>query len=67
MNNKASAESRTVDSFVVSEPILRVLCETTVALAEIRQRGCNHLSVENFAPECLRNLLDVVNVHTHNH
>ena len=52
-----------VEQLVVSADVLRVLCDATVRLAEIRQRGCSHLCVENFAPECLRNLIDV---YTHN-
>ena len=43
---------------IVSVDVLRVLCDATVRLTEIRQRGCSHLCVENFAPECLRNLID---------
>jgi len=49
-----------MDSKTRNEPsveVLRVLCDTTVRLTEIRQRGCAHLSVEDFAPECLRNLI----------
>jgi hypothetical protein len=63
MCDKPSAESRTVDSVVVSVDVLRVLCDATIRLAEIRQRGCSHLCVENFAPECLRNLIAA---YTHN-
>ena len=37
---------------------LRILCETTVKLVEIRQRGCSHLAVENIAVEILGNLCE---------
>lgn len=46
-----------VEQVVVSAEVLRVLCDATVRLAEIRQRGCSHLCVENFAAECLHNLI----------
>jgi len=36
---------------------LRVLCDLTVALTEIRARYCNNLCVENFAPELLIKLI----------
>lgn len=40
---------------------LRVVMDTVVRLTEIRQRGCNWLLVENFAPQMLRQLLDELN------
>ena len=43
----------------VGSDVLRVLCDTVVRLAELRQKDCGHLAVENFAPECLRNLIAV--------
>ena len=46
-----------MEDVVVSVDVLRVLCDTTVRLTEIRQRECSHLCVENFASECLANLL----------
>jgi len=52
-----------VEQIVVSADVLRVLCDATIRLAEIRQRGCSHLCVENFAPECLMKLIYAV---THN-
>ena len=61
--NAKPAVSSTVENVVVSLDVLRVLCDTTVRLTEIRQRGCAHLCVENFAPECLRNLIET---YTHN-
>ena len=45
------------EPIVVSAEVLRTLCDTTVRLAEIRQRGCSHLCVENFAEDCLAKLI----------
>lgn len=42
---------------VVSCDELRIICDTVVELAKIRQKGCAHLCVENFAQECLGQLL----------
>lgn len=42
---------------VVSCDELKIICDTVVELARIRQRGCNHLCVENFAQQCLGQLL----------
>ena len=42
---------------VVSCDELKVICDTVVELAKIRQKGCNHLCVENFAQQCLGQLL----------
>ena len=36
---------------------LRCLCELTVALTELRMRECGHLSIENFAPTLLADLM----------
>jgi hypothetical protein len=36
---------------------LKVICDTVVELTKIRQTGCKHLCVENFAPKCMANLL----------
>ena len=36
---------------------LRELCTLVVELTRLRQSECKHLSVENFAPELLRNLI----------
>lgn len=44
------------DDTVTSEE-LRILCDATVRLVEIRQRGCSHVCVENVAPEILHKLL----------
>ena len=57
------AVSSTVENVVVSLDVLRVMCDTTVRLTDIRQRGCSHLCVENFAPKCLANL---IRTYTHN-
>ena len=42
---------------VVSCDELEVICNTVVELAKIRQKGCEHLCVENFAQQCLGQLL----------
>ena len=54
------AEKPTVSGHV--EPVvscdeLKVICDTVVELAKVRQKGCNHLCVENFAQQCLGQLL----------
>ena len=42
---------------------LRIICDATVRLTEIRQRGCVHLYVENCAPEIMRKLLLELQMH----
>ena len=42
---------------------LRSICDAVVRLTEIRQCGCSHLSVENFAPELMRKLLLELQMH----
>lgn len=39
---------------------LKILTDMTVKLAEIRQRGCNGLQVENFAEDCLEKLINII-------
>ena len=41
----------------ISEQELRILADLTVRLTEIRQRGCGHLSVENFATRLFLTIL----------
>lgn len=36
---------------------LKAICEMTVELTKLRQNGCKHLCIENFAPELFRMLL----------
>jgi len=36
---------------------MRAICDATVRLTELRQRGCLHLCIENVAPEIFRKLL----------
>lgn len=36
---------------------LKVISDLTVQLTEIRQKDCNHLCVENFAPDVFHSLL----------
>lgn len=40
----------TIDEF-------KAICDLTVRLTELRQRHCNHLCIENFAPELLQDLM----------
>ena len=47
---------------VVSCDELKVICDTVVELAKIRQKGCSHLCVENFAQQCLGQLLTELRV-----
>lgn len=42
---------------------LRTICDATVRLTEIRQRGCAHLCVENVAPEIMLKLLLTLRFH----
>lgn len=42
---------------------LRAICDATVRLTELRQRGCAHLCVENVAPEIMRKLLLTLRFH----
>ena len=42
---------------------LKVICDATVRLVEIRQRGCAHLCVENIAPEIMHKLLTRLRMH----
>ena len=48
---------------LASEDELRSICDATVRLTEIRQRGCSHLVVENVAPVIFRKLLIEVQMH----
>jgi len=41
---------------------LRVILDAVVRLTDIRQRGCNHLCVDNFAAECLYKLIQTLKV-----
>lgn len=36
---------------------LRAICDMTVELTKVRQLGCAHLYVENFAPELFAKLM----------
>lgn len=36
---------------------LKVICDMTVKLVELRQNECKHLCIENVAPECFGKLL----------
>ncbi len=52
-----SAASVLSAGLAVTAEELHIICDTTVRLTAIRQNGCSHLCVENFAPEMMRNLL----------
>ena len=41
----------------MSVEMVKAFLDAVVLLTKIRQQGCNHLCVENFAPECLENML----------
>ena len=41
----------------ITAPELSVICDAVVRLTELRQNECKHLTVENVAPEIMRNLL----------
>ena len=41
---------------------LRVILDAVVRLTELRQSGCNHLCVDNFAAECLTKLIQALKV-----
>jgi uncharacterized spore protein YtfJ len=49
--------SELIAGLAVTPDELRIVCDTVVRLTDIRQRGCKHLCVENFAPEMLRKML----------
>lgn len=53
----AGAESCLTAGLAATADELRTICDATVRLTEIRQRGCGHLCVENVAPEIMRKLL----------
>lgn len=36
---------------------LKVICDATVRLTELRQRGCSNLCIENIAPDIMHKLL----------
>jgi hypothetical protein len=44
----------------VTQEELSVITAAVVSLTAIRQKGCEHLCVENFAPELFRKLLQVL-------
>lgn len=60
MSDEQNAEGRNVGlsaGLAVTPQELAAICDATVRLTEIRQRGCAWLCVENVAPEILRRLL----------
>ena len=58
-NQNSDTEGRSDSEALLAVTVneLRVICDATVRLTEIRQRGCAHLCVENIAPEIMRKLL----------
>lgn len=42
---------------------LRVICDTTVRLVEVQQRGCAHLCIEAAAVQIMRKLLLTLREH----
>ena len=57
------AASELSAGLAVTPDELRTICDATVRLTEIRQRGCAHLCVENVAPEIMRKLLLTLRFH----
>lgn len=57
------ARSALTAGLAVTAEELRIVCDTTVRLTAIRQNGCSHLCVENFAPEMMRKLLLELQTH----
>jgi len=39
---------------------LKILCDLVVRLAEIRQRGCSHLCVENIAVDMIERIGPII-------
>lgn len=37
----------------------KILCNLTLELTKLKHSKCNHLAIENFAPEMLERLLEV--------
>lgn len=52
----------TVEATITAEE-LREICDATVRLTELKQRGCNHLCIENVAPKIMRRLLLTLKLH----
>jgi hypothetical protein len=42
---------------MITDERLKILCDLTFKLTEIRQKECHHLCLENFAPELLARLI----------
>ncbi len=57
------AKSASTAELAVTAEELHIICDTTVRLTAIRQNGCSHLCVENFAPEMMRKLLLELQMH----
>ena len=52
-------ECKTIDKTIDIEE-LKVICDLTVRLTELRQNECKHLCVENFASKCFSELLTAI-------
>lgn len=63
VKDPACGQSDSTDWLGVTVDELRVICDATVRLVEIRQRGCSHLAVENIAPEVMRKMLLTLSMH----
>jgi hypothetical protein len=64
---KAMENCCSIESSGVTPDELATICKTVVELAEIRQRECKHLCVENFATECFGMLLAEYAAHKKGH
>lgn len=61
--NTASESSAMTAGLAPTAEELRIICDTTVRLTEIRQRACAHLCVENFAQKTMKQLLLELQIH----
>lgn len=66
LKNAANILSSSVPHDAVVLPVtpeeLRMICDATVRLTELRQKGCPHLCVENTAPTIFHKLLTRLHV-----
>ncbi len=62
-NNTKEARSSAAPGSAITVEELKAICDATVRLVEIRQRGCAHLCVENVAPEIMHKLMTRLRMH----
>jgi hypothetical protein len=56
-SNPASEQSVLNVRLDITSDEIRAICELTAQLTEMRQKGCQHLCIENFAPKLFHGLL----------